>query len=82
MAQISNLTSRFVGSKPLMHNKTFVYIEMNLHCLVLHWRLLRNQLHTKKKHVENHIKRLKNIDVTLMIECYTNNSKLFSPEIF
>ena len=47
MAQINNLTSRFVGSKPLMHNKTFVYIEMNLHWLVLHWRLLCNQLQTK-----------------------------------
>ena len=31
----------------MMHNKTFVYIEMNLHCLLLHWRLLCNQLYTK-----------------------------------
>ena len=59
------MLSRFMGSKPLMYNKTFVYIEMNLHCLVLHWRLLCNQLYTKN--IENHIKRLKYIDVTQMI---------------
>ena len=35
-----------------------------------------------QKTIEYHIKRLKNINVTQMIECYANNFKLFSPEIF
>ena len=80
MAQICGFASRVVGSKPLMHTKTFVYIGMNSRHFVLHWCLLCNQFNTKN--IDNHVKRLKKIDVTQVIECYTDIFKLFLPETF